>query len=246
MRVQKYLSQMGVTSRREAENWIRQGRLAINGEQIDQLGTQIDPTEDSLTLDGQALQIKEPPRVYWMLHKPDQFLTSSQSQGDKPTIYDLPQLAKLPFKVKPVGRLDFRTEGLLLLSNDGEFIHRLTHPRFKVPRHYYVLVSGKLTEEQLRQIRQSVPLEDGPTRDIEINYAHGKNLGASRGSWYIISVKEGRNRLVRRVFEHFDCKVIRLIRYGMGPVRLPEELKVGEYRQLDAKELRNLRSLVQL
>jgi len=213
---------------------------------IKQLGTQIDPEADELTVDGQAIVRKEPPRVFWMLHKPDQVLTSTRAEGGKETIYDLPALKDLPFRVSPVGRLDYRTEGLLLLSNDGEFVHRLTHPSYQVPRHYYVLITGKLTEEQIKVIKKGVPLSDGVAEKVEIYYAHGKKLGASRGSWYIVTVHEGRNRLVRRIFEHFDHKVVRLIRYGLGPLRMPETLRAGEYLQLSSKDIKTLKSLVQL
>lgn len=213
---------------------------------ITQLGTQIDPSQDQLSIDGQPLDRKEPPRVYWMLHKPDQVLVSSHADGGKETIYQLPSLKGLPFRVMPVGRLDFRTEGLLLLSNDGEFVHRLTHPSYKVPRHYYVLITGKLSEQEMQLIKKGVPLEDGVVEQVEIHYAHGKSLGASRGSWYIMTVYEGRNRLVRRIFEHLNHKVVRLIRYGIGPLRLPETLKAGEYIQLSSKDIKALKSLVQL
>lgn len=218
----------------------------MNGQVIDQLGTQIDPEKDELSIDGRPIQRKEPPRVYWMLHKPDQVLTSMRAEGDKSTIYDLPSLKELSFRVSSVGRLDYRTEGLLLLSNDGEFVHRMTHPSYKVPRHYYALITGKLSEQELQTIKKGVPLEDGVTGKIDIHYAHGKKLGASRGSWYIVTVYEGRNRLVRRIFEHFDHKVVRLIRYGMGPLRMPETLKPGEYLQLSSKDIKALKSLVQL
>jgi 23S rRNA pseudouridine2605 synthase len=236
---------MGVSSRREAEQWIAAGRIAINGEVVVNPAVQFDPERDELTVDGRKIGHKAPPRVYWLLHKPDQVLSSRRSDGGKMTLYDLPALQGLSFRVLPVGRLDYRTEGLLLLSNDGDFIHRMTHPRFKMPRHYYVLINGKLPDDALRTIRRGVELDDGPVRRCEIQYLHGKNLGASRGSWYMITVFEGRNRLVRRIFEHFDCKVVRLIRYGFGPLRLPEDLRPGEYRQLRTEELKTLNHLTQ-
>jgi 23S rRNA pseudouridine2605 synthase len=173
-------------------------------------------------------------------------LTARHDEFARQTIYDLPMLKKVPFLVSPVGRLDYRTEGLLLLTNDGDLASRLTHPKYEVPRQYHVLITGKLTEAQEKQIVKGIDLEDGPTGKAIIRYAHGKNLGASRGSWYAITVYEGRNRLVRRMFEHLGAKVVRLIRVSYGEVRMPEELAPGEYRQLTAEEILSLKKSVNL
>ncbi len=240
------MSQLGIASRREAEAWIREGRVAINGETVTELGRKIDPNNDQITVDGKLVEAALPPRVYWMLNKPDEVLTARNDGFQRTTIYDLPRLKKLPFLVAPVGRLDFRTEGLLLLTNDGELANRLTHPKFKVPRQYHVLITGRLTPEEEHAIVRGVDLEDGPSGKTELRYAHGKNLGGSRGSWYAITVFEGRNRLVRRLFEHFNHKVVRLIRVSYGEVRLPEDLSPGEYRQLSSDEIRSLKRLTGL
>ena len=181
-----------------------------------------------------------------MVHKPDRYLTSHKRDGDKQTIFELPALNQVPFKLNSVGRLDYRTEGLLLLSNDGDFVHHLTHPKFKVPRYYYALVNKKLTKEQENIIRDGVPLEDGKTGPIEIQHAQSMNLGKSKGSWYYLTVHEGRNRLIRRIFEHFDLKVVRLLRVGFGGLRLPDDLKPGEYRQLASEEIVNLKKMSKL
>ena len=113
------------------------------------------------------------------------------------------------------GRLDYRTEGLLILSNDGDFVHKLTHPKYKLPRSYYVLVNGKLDSEQINQIENGIKLKDGMTLPTKLKVIHGKNLGKSQGTWYSITVYEGRNRLVRRLFEHFELNVVKLVRYGI-------------------------------
>ena len=246
MRIQKWLSQMGLASRREAETWISEGRIAVNGEVVTELGRKIDPETDQVSLDGKALSRGLPPRVYWLLNKPDEVLTARNDEFQRKTIYDLPKLNKIPFLIAPVGRLDFRTEGLLLLTNDGELANRLCHPKYRIPRLYHVLIGGKLTEEQEQAIRRGVTLEDGPTGAIDLRYAHGKNLGSSRGSWYAITVHEGRNRLVRRLFEHFDLKVVRLIRVAFGDIRLPEDLKPGDYLQLTSDQIDTLKRLTSL
>lgn len=220
--------------------------MTVNGTVVRELGTRVEPGVDRVTVDGRAVDAAPPPRVYWMLNKPDEVLTARQDDFHRTTIYDLPKLKKAPFLVAPVGRLDYRTEGLLLLTNDGELANRLCHPRYKVPRHYHVLVTGKLSEEQERQIASGVELEDGKTEPALLRYAHGKALGASRGSWYTITVQEGRNRLVRRLFEHFDMKVVRLIRVGFGDLRMPEDLAPGDYLQLTSDQIHALKRATEL
>ena len=182
-----------------------------------------------------------PPRVYWLLNKPDEVLTARNDEFQRQTIYDLPMISKVPFLVSPVGRLDYRTEGLLLLTNDGELASRLTHPRYEIPRQYHVLIIGRLSHEEEQAIVHGVELEDGKSGRAEVRYAHGKNLGASRGSWYAVTVFEGRNRLVRRLFEHFNHKVVRLIRVAYGEVRLPEDLEPGDYLQLTSAQIKSLK-----
>ncbi len=237
---------MGLASRREAELWITEGRIAVNGKAVTELGTKITPGADRVTVDGKPVAAAAPPRVYWLLHKPDETLTARGDAFQRQTIYDLPKLRKVPFLVAPVGRLDFRTEGLLLMTNDGELANRLTHPKFEIPRTYHLLINGRLTPEEERAIAHGVTLEDGPTGRAELKFAHGQNLGKSRGAWYSITVYEGRNRLVRRLFEHFNHKVVRLIRVAYGGVRLPEELKPGDYVQMKPDQIRTLKRAVGL
>ncbi len=233
---------MGIASRREAEKWLSEGRLAVNGKIVKELGTKVNADSDSVALDGKMLKSKIPPKVYWLLNKPDKILTArSDELTNKPTIYDLPMVAKSKFLVSPVGRLDFRTEGLLLLTNDGELSYRLCRPEYHVPREYQVLLDGRLTKDEEQQIKKGVVLEDGPVKDVKIGYVHGANMGVSTGSWYFVTVHEGRNRLVRRLFEHFNKRVVRLIRVGFGDIRLPGNLPPGEYRQLTTEEVATLR-----
>ncbi len=231
------MSQLGIASRREAETWISGGRISVNGQVVTELGSKITPGEDQVSLDGRSIGAEAPPKVYWMLNKPDEVLTARNDDFNRTTIYDLPRLSKAPFLVAPVGRLDYRTEGLLLMTNDGEMANRLCHPKYKVPRLYHVLITGRLTEDEEQAIQRGIDLEDGRTLPTELRYAHGKNLGASRGSWYMVTVSEGRNRLVRRLFEHFGHRVVRLIRTGFGELRLSEDLKPGDYRQLSSDEI---------
>jgi len=246
IRIQKWLSQQGVASRREAEEWISHGLVYVNGKLVTEQGLRIDPSIDQVRVTGKHIHSKPPPRVYWLLHKPDLVLTSRPDGSGRRSIYELESTRDLQFLVSPVGRLDYRTEGLLLLSNDGELVHRLSHPKYKVPRMYNVLADGRLSPEEEKALRRGIALEDGPTGRAEVVFAHGVNLGQSRGAWYFVTVFEGRNRLVRRMFEYFGLKVVRLVRYGFGDLRLPDDLPPGEYRQLTAAEINYLKEAVDL
>ncbi len=246
IRIQKYLSQLGVASRREAERLILEGKVKVNGKTVTELGVKVDPEKDKITMGGKAIFNKEPPRVYWMLNKPDGVLTAAKGQGDKECIFDLPKLKKLPFKVSPVGRLDFNTEGLLLLSNDGDLVFRLSHPSFKLPRIYQAAINKRLTEEEERALRKGITLDDGPVKKVELKYLQSEKLGKTSGYWYMITVYEGRNRLVRRLFEHFDRKVLKLLRSSFGDINLDLNLRPGEYRQLSSKEIKYLKKQVGL
>jgi 23S rRNA pseudouridine2605 synthase len=246
IRIQKWLSIQGIASRREAEGWIEEGKVFVNGKLVTEQGMRIDPNTDKVTVLGRHINNTPPPRVYWLLNKPDMVLTSRPDGTGRMSIYDLHSTRDLQFLVSPVGRLDYRTEGLLLLSNDGELVHRLAHPKYKVPRYYNVLIDGRLSYEEESALRRGIELEDGMTGKSEVIFAHSVNLGQSRGSWYFITVFEGRNRLVRRMFEHFGFKVVRLVRYGFGDLRLPEDLPSGEYRQLTNSEIKYLKETVNL
>ena len=246
IRIQKWLSELGLASRREAEGWIREGRIAVNGEIVTELGKKIDPEADRISLDGKSLTRNTPSKVYWLFHKPDKTLTSRKAEEAKSTIFDLPSLKGLSFDVAAAGRLDYRSEGLLILSNDGQLIYRLIHPKYKVARHYSVLVNGKLSAIDLKKMMHGIELEDGPVDKVGIKFVHNHNMGKSVGSWYFVTVYEGRNRLVRRLFERFDLKVIRLIRNGFGDIRLPESLAPGKYIQLKPEQIRYLKEITGL
>ncbi len=202
----------------------------------------MNPDADTIAVDGKSIKARVPPKVYWLLNKPDKHLTArSDELTNKKTIYDIPMVSKAKFLVNPVGRLDFRTEGLLLLTNDGELSYRLCRPEYHVPREYQALLDGRLTKEQELEIKKGITLEDGPVKDVKIQFVHGTNMGVSTGSWYVVTVHEGRNRLVRRLFEHFGKRVVRLVRVGFGDIRLPADLPAGEYRQLTPAEVSSLR-----
>lgn len=197
-------------------------------------------------LDGKIVADNAPPKVYWMLNKPDLTLTSRKPEEGMITIYDLPALKHVKFRLNSIGRLDYRTEGLLLLSNDGELVHRLTHPSYKITRTYQVLFSKRLRPDEEKAIRQGVLLDDGPTQGADLQFLQSIDLGSTRGAYYIIKIKEGRNRIVRRTFEHFEGRVLRLIRMAYGELALPDTLAPGDYRQLKPSEIQNLKEAVGL
>ena len=162
IRIQKWMSQLGIASRREAERWISDRRVSVNGELVvGEQGFKVDPDFDSLYIDDQLVSSEKPPHVYWLFHKPKGFVTNRKVFENQQTIYDLPKLSNLPFLVSPVGRLDYNTEGLLLMSNDGELSNRLSHPNYKVHKHYQIHVKGKLTDKQLTDMQKGLDLKDG-------------------------------------------------------------------------------------
>ncbi len=237
---------MGLLSRRESESYIKSGRILINGETAT-LGQKMDPKKDQITIDNKLIPVKTPTKFYTLLHKPDKVLVSRSRENNYTNIYDLPELKKkLPALLSPVGRLDYRTEGLLLLSNDGDFVNRLMHPKYKVERQYQALVVGKISKDKLHEINQKgLTLDDGPV-SLKIVRACSLSLGASSGTWFLVTVREGRNRLVRRVFESLNTKVVRLIRLSYGGLHLPEKLKPGKIMQVPSQEVKRLKKIVQL
>ena len=243
IRLQKRLSELGVSSRRAAEQWILDGRIRVNNQLVTKLGTKVG-IDDRIMVDNRLVTGETPPKVYWLFNKPKKTLCSHESNDAKSTIYQLASLNSLPFKINSVGRLDYMTEGLLLLTNDGPLIHRLTHPKYHVPRSYQVLISGRLDQSHIDKLKNNFMLPDGPVRKLDIKYLHQESSKGGKGSsWYYVTVYEGRNRLIRRIFESLEFPVQRLIRYEFGNVKLPSDLEVGQYRQLSAKEISYLKSV---
>jgi 23S rRNA pseudouridine2605 synthase len=242
LRVIRWMSQLGLTSRRDAERWILDGRVAINGELVAKPGAKIDPSCDVLQIDGKKVKAKLPPKMYWLLNKPKGYVVSQNDEKNRSTIFDLPQVRKSAHRLNSVGRLDLQSEGLLLLTNDGDLHHCLTHPKFRVLKCYTVVANGKLSKEQVASIRAGTTLDDGLVKDVDIKSVGGACLGKTSGGIYEISVTEGRNRLVRRLFEHYGLKVVRLFRHTYGPISLPSHMKPGQICQLSAAQIAKLKA----
>ncbi len=225
-RLQKTLARLGFGSRRVCENLIDDGRVTVNGE-VAVLGRRIDVEHDSLAVDGVPVGIR-PGLVYYLLHKPAGVVTTATDTHGRDTVVDLVPTEP---RVFPVGRLDMDTEGLLLLTNDGELAHRLTHPSFGVDKEYLAHVEGTPNAAAVTRLRKGVELEDGITAPAKVATLDGSLLR--------IVIHEGRNRQVRRMCEAVGHPVIRLVRTRIGPLT-DTVLKAGEWRALEPEEVRAL------
>lgn len=228
VRLQKVIAQSGLASRREAEQWIASGRVQVNGSVVSEMGVTVDPDADKITVNGRPLK-RSSAVYYYLYHKPKNVVVARRDPQARPIIYDF--LKDLPTLLHPVGRLDFDSEGLLLMTNDGELIHRLTHPSSEVPKTYHAKVKGMVRPSALSQLKKGVRLDDGPARAV-----HARRIKDNpNNSWLEIVVTEGRQRMVRRMCEAVGHPVLRLKRVAIGDLHLGK-LKVGEYRELTGQE----------
>jgi len=231
LRLQKFLADAGVASRRAAEQIILEGRVAINGHVIRLLGTKVDPAHDKVTLDGRPVQAKK--KIYLALNKPVKCVCSHNDELGRPTIYEL--LPREWQMVNSVGRLDFNSEGLIFLTNDGEFALRLTHPRYGVRKKYVTTVEGEVTREMLQRFTQGIFTGGEKLKALSAHIISG---GRSR-SVVEMELGEGKNREVRRLFESQNLTVKKLQRTQIGKIKLGE-LKPGKWRILTPAEIKTL------
>ena len=227
-RIQKILSVAGIASRREAEAMIHQGRVMVNDERAT-IGQKVDLDRDKVVVDG--ARMKSPgKRMTYVLNKPRGFVSTRNDERGRPTVLELIKGADR--YLYPVGRLDYDSEGLMLITNDGELANGLTHPRHQVAKTYRALTDKMLDDDQVAKLTRGVMLEDGMAKPVEFGL-HRKN---SDGFWYEIVIREGRNRQVRRMFSAVGAGVRRLVRVAIGPLRLAE-LPAGAYRPITPEEL---------
>ncbi len=232
MRLQRYLALAGVASRRRSEELMAAGRVSVNGKIVDKLGASVDPERDVVFVDGERIETEE--KVYILLNKPRGYLSSVTDPRGRPTVTDL--TVGLPARLYPVGRLDKDTEGVLLMTNDGDLCHRLTHPRFGVDKKYRVEVKGKPSRQALDRLRRGVRIDAGKTSPAGVRllrYQAGR-------STLEITVHEGRKRQIKKMCETIRHPVTRLERIEFGGIRLGG-LKRGEYRILSDSEVSILR-----
>ncbi len=229
-RLQKVLSAAGVASRRQCEIYIAEGRVTVDGE-VAELGRRVDPEHARIELDGVPVSVA-PGLVHYLLNKPAGVVSTASDPHGRPTVVSLVPAEP---RVYPVGRLDMDTEGLLLLTNNGELTHRLTHPSYEVPKEYLAEVSGRITPRALQLLRTGVDLDDGPTAPAKVSTPAPGLLR--------IVIHEGRNRQVRRMVAAVGCEVTRLVRTRIGPIADPR-LAPGHWRPLEGDERRALERLV--
>ena len=232
-RLQKFLARSGVASRREAEKLITEGKVKVNGKTVTELGSKIDPTRDKVYIDNKHIKPEKP--VYLLFHKPKGVVTTLSDPENRKTVADF--LKGMSERLYPVGRLDYNTQGLLLLTNDGKLAQGLTHPKHHVPKTYKVTAVGIIGEEELDKLRVGVQLEDGLTAPATVQlleYVHEKNVTV-----FTITIHEGRNRQVRRMCDYIGHPVRALLRTKLAFLNLVGVGK-GKYRELTAQEVKAL------
>ena len=236
-RLQKLLAHAGVASRRRAEELIRGGRVMVNGAVITELGTKADPRRDHIKVDGKHIHAPEKP-VYLALNKPKNFVSTVSDPEGRPTVMNL--LRGVKARVYPIGRLDYASEGLLLLTNDGEFAKRIMAPATHVAKTYVVKTNGPLTGEQEKKFRAGVPIEGKRTAPAGL-----KMIQEATNPWYEVRLIEGRTNQIRLMFKHFGRLVEKLRRVKIGFLELGP-LKPGEFRHLAPAEVARFRKLLKM
>lgn len=235
IRLQKYLADAGIASRRKAEELILQGRVEVNGEKVTELGTKVDDKKDIVFYNGKKVSCTEK-MVYIMLHKPEGYVTTVKDQFDRPTVIDL--IKNVKQRVFPVGRLDYDTSGLLLLTNDGDLTYKLTHPKHDIEKEYTAKLFGTPTPTEVSIFNRGVIIDGVKTRPAKLEILE-------KGEKYCfvkITIKEGRNRQVRKMCESIKHPVSMLKRTATGEIRLGE-LQKGHYRELTENEIKYLKTL---
>jgi 23S rRNA pseudouridine2605 synthase len=234
-RLNKFLAHAGVGSRRHCDKLIAAGRVKVNGVKVTELGLKIDPATHQIAVDDQP--VKSEKLVYWAVNKPVGHLCTNHDPSGRPLAIDL--LPHVEQRVYTVGRLDEGSDGLLLMTNDGDLAMNLTHPRYGVPKTYYVLVAGKPTAEDLQKLLDGVWLSDGKVKARSVKRI--KSQG--NGTWIRVVLTEGKNREIRRMLAKLGHKVMRLKRIAIGPVKL-DKLPKGKARRVSEDELKALRAFV--
>ena len=231
-RLQKILSQAGVASRRAAENMIADHRISVNGVLVTEPGTKADPGRDEIRVDGRLISC-DTERVYILLHKPQGVVTTLSDPQGRPIVTDL--LEGVTERVFPVGRLDYDSEGLLILTNDGDFSQRLQHPRYGIPKIYRVKVEGNPGKKEIQTLENGIDLPDGRFAPFAVSIEK-----TNRGSaWFKLTITDGRNRVIRRAFEVLGHPVCRLVRLAVGDVTL-DGVREGAWRRLTPAEVKRL------
>ena len=235
MRLQKYLAMSGVASRRTSEKLIADGHVMVNGRKVTEMGIVVDEDHDTISVDGEIVKIQQQ-KHYLAYNKPIGEMTTASDPEGRPTVMD--KFRDYPVRLYPVGRLDFDSEGLLLLTNDGEMMQHLLHPSHEVPKQYLVRVSNRLEDAEVRQLRAGVSLDGRLTSPAEVRVVRYDTFATD----VLVTIHEGRNRQVRRMMEAVGHSVVHLKRVGFGPIYL-NDLPRGQWRRLTEIEVRKLKEL---
>ncbi len=235
-RLQKFLAEAGIASRRKSEALILAGKIKVNGAVVRELGTKVDPKKDKILFMDKEVKWSDVSLVYVMLHKPEGYITTAKDQFDRPSVLDL--VRDIKERIYPIGRLDYDTSGLLLLTNDGDLTYKLTHPKHDIDKTYIARVYGTPDEMDLQQFRRGVHIDGVRTKPAKIQVLEK----GERQAVVEISIQEGKNRQVRKMCEAMKHPVAQLQRVATGDISLGE-LKKGKYRYLTEKEIKYLKSL---
>jgi len=231
MRLNKFLASCGIASRRKCDELIFEGKIKVNGEVIKIPGYQVDPKKDEIVYDNKRIEL--PKKIYIALNKPERVLCSLKDDFRRTLITDL--ISEIKERIFPVGRLDYNSEGLIILTNDGELANRLIHPRYKVEKTYHVLIKENLTNENLKKLSEGIQIGEVKTQPAKV-----KILDMGKKTTFVeIKIKEGKKRQIRRMFQELGYEVKKLRRVKFGPIKLGN-LKKGQWRYLTEKEIKIL------
>ena len=237
MRINKYIALCGVASRRKAEELILAGRVTVNDEVMTELSYEVDEENDIVKVDDKLIK-EENKLVYILLNKPEGYITTVKDQFDRPSVLDL--VSDIKERVYPIGRLDYETSGLLLLTNDGDLTYKLTHPKHEVDKTYVARVKGKLTKEEIERFKTGLKIEDYTTAPAKLKVIKYDEQRDS--SLLEIKIHEGKNRQVRKMCKAINHPVLRLRRSAMGKIKIGD-CEIGKYRYLTEDEIKYLKNL---
>ena len=233
IRLNKFLADHGVASRRKADQMIDEGRVTINGKKVFELGIKVDPKTDKVKVGGKLI-LNRPQPQYFVFNKPKKVVTTTEDPEGRPVVLDY--FRKVKTRIFPVGRLDWDTEGLLILTNDGDFSNAVANPKSKISKTYHAKLDGTPTAEKLNKLTRGISIVGGRVKALE---AILLKKGSGKNAWVQIKVNEGKNRQVRRMFEKIGFDVLKLKRVAIGRMKLAG-LKIGEYRKLSPEDMENI------
>ena len=234
-RLQKYLAEKGIASRRKCEEYIMQGLVKVNGNIVTQLGTKIDPTKDKIIFKDQELTNQKEKKVYILLNKPIGYVTTVKDQFDRDTVLDLVKIKNT--RLVPVGRLDMYTSGAILLTNDGEFVYQITHPKHEIEKTYTVTIKGDITLKEIEELKNGVMIDNKLTKQAKVKIL--KKDEEKKTTRLEITIHEGRNRQIRKMCEAIGKPVLALHRSKIGMLSV-KDLKIGTWRYLTKEEVKQL------